>query len=156
MDQKRGDSIFTQLQEMKQRMDRLFDETLRSGYPEPDTTGTTEQCKPWIPLMDIWESEEVWVLIMDLPGVAFEDLQVELEDNRLTVKGMRKSRHGREGMKAAQIERIQGAFSRTFTLPGKIREETIKAELRQGELTVLITKEPGLQAAQKRVQVRAG
>jgi HSP20 family protein len=149
-------SVFAQLQEMKQRMDQLFTESFESRKPRSDAAETSEHLDRWEPLMDIWESEGSWLLVMDLPGVADEDLQVEFAENKLTVKGVRKPMHGPEERKAAQIERPQGAFSRTFVLPGKIRQETIKAELRQGELTLLISKEPGPQAARQRVEVRSG
>jgi HSP20 family protein len=148
--------IFAQLHEMKQRMDQLFTESFKAGKRGSDTPETAEQSRPWEPWTDIWESEDSWRLIMDLPGVAYEDLQVELAENRLTVKGTRKPLPGHEGMEAAQLERSQGAFSRTFVLSGSIREETIKAELRQGELTVVIAKESGSQVTQQRVRVRAG
>ena len=141
---------------MKQRMDELFTESFKAGRRRTDSHETTGPSKPWEPFMDIWESGDSWLLIVDLPGVRYEDLQVELAENHLTVKGTRKPLSAHEGMEAVQIERPQGAFLRTFVLPGNIREETIKAELKQGVLTVVIAKEPGSQATQQRVQIRAG
>jgi len=148
--------IFAQLHEMKQRMDELFTESFKAGKPGTDSPETMGQSKPWEPLMDVWESGDSWLLVVDLPGVAYQDLQVELAENQLTLKGKRRPLPAHEGMQAAHSERSQGAFLRTFMLPGNICEETIKAELKQGVLTVVIAKEPGSQVTQQRVQVRAG
>ena len=156
MEREHRDSVFAQLQEMKLRMDQLFTENFEPTVFRTSATETTDQSAPWEPLMDIWEFEDSWLLAVDLPGVAEEDLQVELAENHLTVKGVRKPLHGPKQGEAAQMERPSGVFSRSFLLPGKIREETVKAELRQGELTVLITKVPESQDDRKRVEVRSG
>ncbi len=104
--------------------------------------------------MDVWEGADLWFLIADLPGVADEDLHVELAEKKLTIRGNRERSPGHEKIKAVQLERPAGTFSRTFTLPEDAQEESVKAEFRNGVLTVAVSKTCGHQVTSQRVQVR--
>jgi HSP20 family protein len=87
------------------------------------------------PAVDVIETEESWVLLVDLPGVEREGLQVRLDGTRLTISGDKPSlRSGR----ARVSERESGPFSRDFLLPFQVNAEGIKAKLENGVLEVTL------------------
>jgi HSP20 family protein len=124
-----------ELQAIQQEMNRLFG----SAYPQGNgANGAT--ASRWIPPMDVAEDEEHFVLRADLPGVEETNVNVELEDNVLTISGERKSdtEERRDGYH--RIERAYGTFSRSLTLPEGIDPEAIGASFSKGVLEVRIAK----------------
>ena len=150
------DNLIEQLHTMKRRMEVLFSESFKAARADPGTPEAAAQSAAWEPLMDIWETPDGWFLAADLPGVAEEDLQVEVAEKQLTVRGKRATSAEQETMKAITLERPTGAFRRSFTLPEDAREDSVKAELRHGVLTVAVPRSYGTQATSQRVQVRTG
>jgi len=148
--------IVEKLHTMKQRMEVLFSENFKPEQVAADVSEAAADLEPWQPPMDIWESAGLWLLTADLPGVADEDLHVELAERRLTIRGNRTTSPAHAKMKAAQIERPPGAFERTFNLPEDADKESLKAEFRRGVLTVAVCRTLGPQAPPQKVQVRAG
>jgi HSP20 family protein len=90
--------------------------------------------------MDLVETDEDFVLRADLPGLAEGDVNIELEDNVLTVSGERKSEHEERKEGYYRVERASGAFSRSLTLPEGVNPEGIKASFDRGVLEVRIPK----------------
>ena len=88
--------------------------------------------------MDLVEEDDHFVLSADLPGVEEQDINVELEDNVLTISGERKSEHEDRKEGYYRIERSSGRFSRTLTLPEGIDADSIEARFDNGVLTVRI------------------
>jgi HSP20 family protein len=150
-----GNPIVDQLHTMKQRMEALYSKSFRAEAAGPDRVDAEANSDQWKPLVDIWESNREWLLIADLPGVAEEDLQVELVENELAIRGKRKTATVLDGMKGVQIERPEGRFSRSFVLPEDTCEEAIKAEFKHGVLTVSVLKDRGSQATSQKVRVRS-
>jgi HSP20 family protein len=144
-----------QLYEMKQRMEVLFSKSFGTEKETSDLTEASRASISWAPSMDVWESANEWVLLADLPGVADEDLWVELLGNKLTVRGNRRTSALGEEVKPVQLQRSEGAFSQTFSVPGDIRADAITAELRHGVLTITVPKGPGSQRSLHKVQVQA-
>jgi HSP20 family protein len=153
-----GDNpIVTQIQAMKKRMEALYSESFEGGkQTEKDQPKPSDEPEFFEPPVDLWEAGKEWFICIDLPGVTDENVQVELIEDKLTIRGTRKTSLVGEGLEAVQTECPEGAFSRTFVLPEKTQEEAIKAELKHGILTLTIFKDPGSSAASQKVQVRAG
>lgn len=94
----------------------------------------------WTPPVDLLETADAYVIVAELPGVVRSDLTISLhDDGRLTVAGVRRERAAEE---YHRVERGHGSFSRTFHLPVPVDGDSIKADLRDGVLTVTCPKAP--------------
>ena len=99
----------------------------------------------FLPSFDIQETPEAYVFEADIPGIQREELELNLTGNRLTVAGKRETRTRKEGDTYFTTERSFGSFSRSFTLPEGVDPEKVKAELKDGVLTLTIPKLPEVQ-----------
>jgi HSP20 family protein len=131
--------ILDELNAMRRRMDSLFLESF--SEPEDESSEAQIEAETWLPLVDIIESEQEWILYADLPGVLEEDLRVEVSEFQLLIAGERKTIYAPEGSSISKVERPEGAFSRIFTLPRNIRKNEINAKLKHGVLMVAVPKE---------------
>lgn len=96
-----------------------------------------------VPQVDIAESEKAITITAELPGLTQDDVEIEVEDGQLTLKGEKRyERDDTEG-DVKVMERSYGAFERTFRLPESIDEEQITAHFDKGILTVEAVKRPG-------------
>lgn len=105
------------------------------------------------PAFEVKETKESFVFKADLPGVKEADLDVRLTQNRLAVSGKRESEKTDKGDTYYTYERAYGSFTRTFTLPEGVDADKIRAELKEGVLTIELPKRPELQP--KKVAVKA-
>lgn len=94
----------------------------------------------WAPPCDVFEDKERITFSFDVPGVRKEDLAVRVEDNVLTVEGSRKLEYEAKKDNYHRIERVEGRFSRSFTLPSTVSTDQIDAELKDGVLRVTLSK----------------
>jgi HSP20 family protein len=117
-------------------------------------TPVTAAERRWIPAMDLVESDEHFVLRADLPGLTQEDVNLELEDNVLTVSGERKAEHEERNEGYHRVERAYGRFSRSLTLPEGIDPEAVEARFDKGVLEVRIPKPE--QRKPQRVAINVG
>lgn len=117
---------------LRRDIDRLFDD-LFSGE-----NGNTEQV--WSPRTDLAETDDAYTIRMDVPGVAREDISVDLHEGTLTVSGSRSSEHEERGEKTHRVERFHGRFFRSFTLPQAGDGERVSARLADGVLTIEVPK----------------
>jgi HSP20 family protein len=106
------------------------------------------------PAFEVKESKDSYVFKADLPGVKESDLEVTLAGNRLTVSGKRESEKEEKEDTYYAYERSYGSFTRTFTLPVEVDTSHVKAELKSGELTVVVPKTPA--AVAKKIPIAAG
>ncbi len=97
------------------------------------------------PAFDVKETAEGYQFRADVPGVLDKDIEVTRTGNRLTVSGKRESEKEQKGDTFYACERTYGSFMRAFTLPEGIDGEHIRAELKDGVLTVLVPKTPAAQ-----------
>jgi HSP20 family protein len=124
---------FRELSSLQTEMNRLFN----AAFDTPPGNGGTRR---WTPAMDLVETDEHFVLRADLPGMTESDVNIELEDNVLTVSGERKAERQEKGEGFYRVERSFGSFSRALTLPKGIDPEGVKAEFDNGVLEVRVPK----------------
>jgi HSP20 family molecular chaperone IbpA len=105
----------------------------------PATSEAPEQRLLFTPPIDIYESEEGLVLVADLPGVTLENLELQVQDNKLTLFG-RVNRYVPEGMLGQHEEYGVGDFLRSFILSDEVDHERINAKLNNGVLKVVLPK----------------
>ena len=139
---------FRELSSLQTEMNRLFN----AAFEGP--TGGNGGARRWTPAMDLLETEDEFVLRADLPGLSEADVNIELEDNVLTLSGERKTEHEdkREGF--YRMERSYGAFSRSLTLPKGIDPEAVTAAFDRGVLEVRVPKPE--QRKPRRISINAG
>ena len=94
----------------------------------------------WLPAMDLLETDSDFVLRADLPGLSEQDVNIELEDNVLTISGERKAEHEERKEGYYRVERASGSFSRSLTLPEGIDADAVQASFDSGVLEVRIPK----------------
>jgi HSP20 family protein len=134
---------------LQEQVNRLFESTFprRSDNTAPTT---------WAPAVDIYETENELVVKADLPDASEKDLDVRVENNTLTVRGERKFEKKVEQENYLRVERTYGAFSRSFSLPNTVNHEAIKADYKNGVLTVTLPKRAESKPKQVKVNVTNG
>jgi HSP20 family protein len=99
------------------------------------------QVRPWSPAVDILETENELIFNVDAAGVNLKDIDIQLENGTLTLKGERRFEKDDKVKGYHRIERSYGAFARSFTLPDTVNAETVHADYAQGVLTVTLPKQ---------------
>lgn len=94
----------------------------------------------WMPLTDIYEDKNDYKIKADLPGIKKDDVKISFSDSKLSISGERALEEESKDSKCHRIERTFGKYYRSFTLPKEIKEDKIKADFRDGQLTVTIPK----------------
>jgi HSP20 family protein len=118
---------------------RDFDRLFRGAFSSQ--LGETElSTRSWAPPVDIYETEEAIVLKAELPGVDPKDVEVRVEDNTLYLKGERKFEKEVKEQNYHRVERSYGSFARSFSLPNSINTDQVKAEFKDGMLTLTMPK----------------
>ncbi|MHA0041801.1 Hsp20/alpha crystallin family protein [Deinococcus sp. PEB2-63] len=123
---------FREIEELTQRMDRAF--------------GQAAAPARFAPPVDVHEDDQGLELTLDLPGVTPDQVQIEAENQTLTVQATR-AYDRREGRTAHRVERAHGTLARTFNVPAKYDLTKVEADLQHGTLTIKV---PRSEAAQKR------
>lgn len=139
-----------ELTSLQQEMNRLFS----SFFDTPTAGNGGTYARRWIPAMDLVETDEEYVLTADLPGLSQEDINLEFEDNVLTLSGERKAEHSERKEGYYRLERASGSFSRSLTLPEGVDAEAVKATFEKGVLEVRIPKPE--QRKPKKVAIKVG
>ena len=96
----------------------------------------------WIPAIDVYETADRYVVAAEVPGMTRDQIDLVVEDSRLTIRGHRidKSTGAGAAVHFHQVERGHGPFARTFEFPSKIDSEAVAAELASGILTITLPK----------------
>lgn len=94
----------------------------------------------FVPRFDVKETKDAYLFKADLPGVKEEDVEIALTGNRLNISGHRQSEEHKDGDNIFTLERSYGSFSRAFTLPDTADSEKIKAEMKDGVLSIVLPK----------------
>jgi len=132
-----------ELSRVQDEMSRMVDDRL--GLRAGESLG-------WTPATDIYEDEEGLSLRFELAGVEPKDVDISFENGVLTLKGERKLEKEERKENYHRIERSYGACTRSFSLPATVDAEKIRAESKNGVLSVLLPKKP--EAKPKSIQVK--
>src|SRR5262249_55308813 len=122
-------------------------DTVNRFFNEP--TGA----RPWVPAVDIRETDHELVVKADIPGMKFEDIDVRLENGTLTLRGERKFEEEKNEGGWHRLERSYGPFERVSTLPDSVNPEGVTADYKNGTLTVTLPKKEIAKPRQIKVQV---
>jgi HSP20 family protein len=125
------------LMTMHDRMNKIFDETLsktaQGSYGD------------WLPPVDIYEADDEIVIMSELPGLTEEDIDIQVSDGVLSLKGEKKYPIEGERDNFYRLERPYGKFNRSFAIPNTVDISTVKANLKDGLLKVTLKKKAEIQ-----------
>jgi HSP20 family protein len=133
---------------LQDRMNRLFEDASQRRASEADYTSELQR-PDWQPLADVYEDETEYTVAVDLPGIDRETLEINIDDNRLTIKGTRpapESVHHRR-------ESPRGNFLRSFSVPAAVDQKEIKADYKDGVLLVHMPKRPERQPQKVKINI---
>ena len=141
---------FRDLAAMHHRLDSLFNGVFR-GAGDADSSDASNFSE-WVPALDVIERDDSYVLRAELPGMSENDVEVTLENNQLTIRGMKQSRLDEQEGTFRRVESRYGRFYRTVTLPTLVDHDRIEASFDKGVLEVLVPKAE--QAKPKQITVK--
>ncbi len=139
---------------LHKQMDRLWDDFF-DGFDLAPFGRSAQDRAGLAPRIDVSERAKDYQFSAELPGVAEQDVEVNLADGMLTIKGEKKSENSEEKDHYLRTERRFGSFQRSFSLPSDIDEDKVKAIFKDGVLTVTVAKNKTAKSATKRIEVRA-
>jgi HSP20 family protein len=94
----------------------------------------------WAPSVDISETDAEFLIRAELPAIKKEDVSITVDDGMLTISGERRQKAEDKSEKLHRVESVYGKFSRSFTLPDSADTDSIRAESKDGVITVHVTK----------------
>jgi len=142
-------TVFDPFMRLRGEMDDLFGRYFRA-------TPTNGSDGDMLVALDVTESEKAFEFTLDVPGVKREDIDIDYEQGRLTVSGERRHEETEEKKAYRRSERAYGAFSTSFVLPTDVDGEKIRAELKEGVLTVMVPKSESVRKQAKKIAVKGG
>ena len=128
------------------QLNRLFSDFFGRTTQEQNLT-------TWAPAVDIYEGQNELVVKAELPEVKPDELDIRVENNILTFRGERKFEKKVDEKNYLRVERAYGSFARSFSLANTVNSEAIKAEYRDGVLTLSIPKREEAKPKQIKVNV---
>ena len=140
---------YRDMMSVRDEMNRVLNEVFGRGANDESawSSGT------WSPPVDIYETDDALVMKAELPGFSKDEISIELKENTLLVRGERKREDEVKEGSYHRMERVYGAFQRSFLLPTTVDQEKVKASYKDGILELRFAK---VQAAQpKRIAVSA-
>jgi HSP20 family protein len=125
---------FGGLSGLREEIDRLFE------APLSELARTSQFLTGWTVALDVHEDKDNVYVKAELPGMKKEDIELSLHDGCLSISGERKSETSHEGAEVYRAERFFGRFQRTVTLPTLVANDKVKAQYKDGVLTVTLPK----------------
>lgn len=119
---------------LSHEVERMFDEMIHRPW------GFCRDVRGWNPSVDLYETDEAYILEADLPAVKPEDVKVEMQNGDLVLEGWRALEKSHSGDKFHTMERSSGQFTRRLKLPETVNKEAIQAEFKDGVLRVVLPK----------------
>jgi HSP20 family protein len=140
-----GVDLFDNLEDFQREMNRLFDLRLhRVG----------NDAKMWAPAVDIIDEKDHIRVKADLPGMKREDIEVNMENDMLTIRGEKKEEKEVKEKDVVRSERHYGSFQRAFSLPVSVDASKVNAVYKDGVLVVTLPKKEGARPKQVKVEVK--
>ncbi|MEO0225587.1 MAG: Hsp20/alpha crystallin family protein [candidate division WOR-3 bacterium] len=136
---------FREIASLREDMDRIFD-SFFGRLPERERKEGI-----WLPLVDIEETADEILVRAEIPGLKKEDIKVSVVGNTLTLSGERKYEAEEKGKTFHRIERAYGKFYRNISLPAEVDNNKVKAQYKDGVLTINLPKAE--QARRKEIEI---
>ena len=131
---------FAEMQQMRERMDRMFDGAFHRFSNSPGFAPLAED-PLFSPDIDLKDEGEQYVVRVDLPGADRSKIDIQVEDRQLLISGDREEVvEETDKDNFVRKERRSGHFERSIALPGPVKEEAVKAEYKEGVLTIILPK----------------
>jgi len=134
---------------MEREMDRIFGEGLRPFRPSWWLGGPEAYTAP---MVDVYEDKDDIVVKAELPGMSKDDIEVNVTDHQLTLKGEKKKKEETKEDDYYRCERSFGSFSRVLDLPADVQTEKAKASFKDGLLEIRVPKTE--EAKKKQIKVK--
>lgn len=144
---RRRRDVFGDLFDMQEQMNRMFNEFFG------DRQNTLAEGS-WTPSVDVSETDAAIVVRAELPGLSQDDIELNLQDNVLTLKGEKKQERKDEQENYHRTECCFGSFSRSFSLPATVKQEDIQAKFKDGVLEITLPKAE--EAKPQKIAITAG
>ena len=125
----------TDMRRLQREIDSLFDGFFPTRQEGENGSGTV-----WAPRADLSETADAYLLHLDLPGLAKDDLDISFEDGTLSISGERRMQSTEENHKFVRVERSFGRFYRAFALPQAVDVDRIEARFENGVLEIHVPK----------------
>jgi HSP20 family protein len=125
---------FGRLTDLRDEIDRLFE------VPLTELARSSQLLSGWTPALDVYEDKDNIYVRAELPGMKKEEIDLSLHDGTLSISGERKSEEKFKGAEVYRAERFFGRFQRTVTLPTPVAADKVKAQYKDGILTVTLPK----------------
>lgn len=140
----------------RQQMDRLFDDffTPVAGEGRAFATPGGAGASSIQPSIDVDETEQAYTVTAELPGIAEQDVELNLADNALTISGEKRSERNEEQGGRRYSERTFGRFSRTIPFPSEVDADRVEAAYRHGVLTVTLPKNEKARDKSRKIQIK--
>lgn len=130
---------WNEMMSLRNSLERMFDDR----FPADRGEGREAAGGFWNPAVDVFETDEAYVINAELPGVSRENIEIDVKNRLLTVKGERGQENETRKDRCYRKERSFGRFERTFPLPGGVDTEKITAEFKNGVLKIRIPRPEG-------------
>lgn len=140
---------FRELEDVSNRLNSIFGKFPAKTESGQEMLAVTD----WVPIVDISETDTAYLIKGEIPGVKKEDVKVTIEDDMITLRGERKQEKEDKGEKYHRIERCYGSFMRSFHLPDDAEESTVKAEFKDGMISVTLPKSEQAKNKPKQIEV---
>ena len=144
---------FREVVSLQSRLNSLFQDYGRGTPGRSEFEGDALAAASFAPPVDIYEDEHKLVLKLEVPGVKQEDIDVQIEGRTLTVRGERKFHNEEKQENFHRVEHRYGTFARTFTLPGTVDPENVKATYDAGVLELELAKKAEAKPRQIKIGV---
>jgi HSP20 family protein len=133
---------------LQDRMNRLFEDATERRTRAVADPGDDVETADWYPAADVYDRDGEYLIALDLPGIDRSTLEINIDNNRLVIKGTRAG----AGKEPVRSQRPMGSFLRTFNMPASVDQKQIKAEYKDGVLEVRLPKLKEQKA--KRIEIK--
>lgn len=113
---------------MQEKMNKIFDDSFKTASGD------------WAPAVDIMESERDIVIVAEIPGVSEKDMDIQVSEGVLSMRGEKKFPDDKQGDSYYRLERSYGKFSRSFAIPASVDHSKVRASIKDGVLKIVLTK----------------
>jgi len=140
----RGYNPFAELEELREQFNKVFNQV-----QEKD-----EKNLAFIPVVNTREADDAYYIEVELPGVKKEDINIDVDDNTLTISGERKISDEHKDDTFYKVESYYGKFERSFSLPEDVDTDKIEATSKNGVLEIKIPKMAKVEKTPKKIEIK--